>query len=202
MMDVAEVEENLFAASDAKLHGEMCKALSTMYCKVSSIFPSLEAARHRSKAGIEAICSLHVALEKAKDVLQHCSQCSKLYLAIAADVVLLKFEKPKSAIKDGLKQVEDIVPRSIACQCQEILNELEGVKFALDPTEKQVGADLISLLQQGRQCGDSSDASELECFHQCAIRLGITSSREALTERRSLKKLIERARAEEDNQKE
>ncbi|KAI9126078.1 hypothetical protein K1719_003496 [Acacia pycnantha] len=202
MMDAAEVEENLFAASDAKLHGEMCKALSTMYCKVSSIFPSLEAARPRSKAGIEALCSLHVALEKAKNVLQHCSECSKLYLAITADVVLLKFEKAKSAIKDGLRQVEDIVPRSIACQCQEIVNELKGVKFALDPMEKQVGADLISLLQQGRQCGDSSDASELECFHQCAIRLGITSSREALTERRALKKLIERARAEEDNQKE
>ncbi|KAK4265027.1 hypothetical protein QN277_026132 [Acacia crassicarpa] len=202
MMDAAEVEENLFAASDAKLHGEMCKALSTMYCKVLSIFPSLEAARPRSKAGIEALCSLHVAQEKAKNVLQHCSECSKLYLAITADVVLLKFEKAKSAIKDGLRQVEDIVPRSIACRCQEIVNELEGVKFALDPMEKQVGADLISLLQQGRQCGDSSDASELECFHQCAIRLGITSSREALTERRSLKKLIERARAEEDNQKE
>ncbi|XP_028771964.1 U-box domain-containing protein 6-like [Neltuma alba] len=202
MMDAAEVEENLFAASDAKLHGEMCKALSILYCKVLSIFPSLEAARPRSKAGIEALCSLHVALEKAKNLLQHCSECSKLYLAITADAVLLKFEKSKSAIKDGLMQVEDIVPRSMACQCQGIVNELEGVKFALDPLEKQVGADLIELLHQGRQCSDSNDASELECFHQCAIRLGITSSREALTERRALKKLIERARAEEDNQKE
>ena len=44
------------------------------------IFPSLEAARPRSKSGIQALCSLHVALEKAKNVLQHCSECSKLYL--------------------------------------------------------------------------------------------------------------------------
>ncbi|XP_054806044.1 U-box domain-containing protein 6-like [Prosopis cineraria] len=203
MMDAAEVEENLFAASDAKLHGEMCKALSIMYCKVSSMFPSLEAAKPRSKSGIEALCSLHVALEKAKNVLQHCSECSKLYLAITADTVLLKSQKAKSAIKDSLKQVEDIVPRSIACQCQEIVNEFDSIEFALDPLEKQVGGDLIALLQQGRQCsGSNNDGSELECFHQCAIKLGITSSREALTERRALKKLIERARAEEDEQKE
>lgn len=58
----------------------MCKTLSAIYCKVMSIFPSLEAARPRSKSGIQALCSLHVGLEKAKNVLQHCSECSKLYL--------------------------------------------------------------------------------------------------------------------------
>lgn len=63
-----------------QLHGELCKELSAIYCRVMSIFPSLEAARPRSKSGIQALCSLHVALEKAKNVLQHCSECSKLYL--------------------------------------------------------------------------------------------------------------------------
>lgn len=63
-----------------QLHGEMCKRLSAIYCKVTSIFPSLEAARPGSKSGIQALCSLHIALEKAKNVLQHCSTCSKLYL--------------------------------------------------------------------------------------------------------------------------
>ncbi|KAJ1391608.1 Zinc finger, RING/FYVE/PHD-type [Sesbania bispinosa] len=238
-MDVAEVEENLFAASDAKycvlkkkvlrkckvlnpyaqLHGEMCKGLSAIYCKILSIFPSLEAARPRSKSGIQALCSLHVALEKAKNVLQHCSECSKLYLAITGDSVLLKFEKAKCALIDSLKLVEDIVPQSIGCQvhdpiqlCEgsssalliidEIVNELASTVFALDPSEKQVGDDLIALLQQGRKFNDSNDNNELECFHLAATRLGITSSRAALTERRALKKLIERARAEEDKRKE
>lgn len=68
----------------------MCKALSVIYCKVLSIFPSLEAARPRSKTGIQALCSLHVALEKAKNVLHHCSVCSKLYLVrFIPSVVLL-----------------------------------------------------------------------------------------------------------------
>ena len=63
-----------------QLHGEMCRTLSAICCKVLSIFPSLEATRPRSKSGIQALCSLHIALEKAKNVLQHCSTCSKLYL--------------------------------------------------------------------------------------------------------------------------
>ncbi|KAE9601105.1 hypothetical protein Lal_00023788 [Lupinus albus] len=201
-MCMMDVEENLFAPVDAKLHVEMCKVLSVIYCKVLSVLPSLEAARPRSKSGIRALCSLHVALEKAKNVLQHCSDCSKLYLAITGDSVLLKFEKAKCAIEGSLKHVEDIVPQSIGFQIQEILNELVSVVFTLDPSEKQVGDALITLLQQGRKFNDCNDSNELESFHQAAIRLGVTSSRAALTERRALKKQIERARAEEDKRKE
>ncbi|XVF43747.1 hypothetical protein PTKIN_Ptkin02bG0065300 [Pterospermum kingtungense] len=201
-MDISEVEENLFAASDAKLHGEMCKTLSAIYCKILSIFPSLEAARPRSKSGIQALCSLHIALEKAKNVLQHCSTCSKLYLAITGDSVLLKFEKAKYALIDSLRRVEDIVPQSIGCQILEIVSELEGTVFSLDPSEKQVGDEIITLLQHGSKFDAGNDNDELESFHQAATRLGITSSRAALTERRALKKLLERARTEEDKRKE
>ncbi|KAH7570472.1 hypothetical protein JRO89_XS05G0111400 [Xanthoceras sorbifolium] len=201
-MDIAEVEESLFAASDAKLHGDMCKKLSALYCKILSIFPSLEASRPRSKSGIQALCSLHIALEKAKNILQHCSECSKLYLAITGDSVLLKFEKARCALVESLKRVEDIVPQSIGCQILEVVSELEGTAFVLDSSEKQVGDEIIALLQQGRKFSDYNDNNELESFHQAATRLGITSSRAALTERRALKKLIERARVEEDKRKE
>ncbi|XP_022962451.1 U-box domain-containing protein 45-like [Cucurbita moschata] len=201
-MDITEVEENLFAASDAKLHGGMCKTLSAIYCEVLSIFPSLEAARPRSKSGIQALCSLHVALEKAKNTLQHCTESSKLYLAITGDSVLLKFEKVKRALQDSLKRVEDIVPQSIGYQVQEIMKELGSTHFFLDPLEKQVGDDIILLLQQGRTFNNTVDNDELEAFHQAAIRLGINSSRAALAERRALKKLIDRSRIEEDKRKE
>jgi len=72
-----------------QLHGQMCKTLSIIYCKVLSVFPSLEAARPRSKSGIQALCSLHVALEKVKNVLQHCSECSKLYLVRFISFIVL-----------------------------------------------------------------------------------------------------------------
>lgn len=63
-----------------QLHGGMFRMLSTIVCKVLEIFPFIEAARPRSKTGIQALCSLHVALDKAKGLLHHCSDCSKLYL--------------------------------------------------------------------------------------------------------------------------
>ncbi|KAE8719333.1 U-box domain-containing protein 7 [Hibiscus syriacus] len=201
-MDNSGLEENLFSVSDAKFHGEMCKTLSEIYCKVSSIFPSLEAARPRSKSGIQALCSLHIALEKAKKVLQHCSTCSKLYLAITGDSVLLKFVKAKSALIDSLRRVKDIVPQSIGCQISEIIKELEETVFSLDPYEKQVGDEIIALLQNGRKFEECNDSIELESFHQAACKLGITSSRAALAERKALKKVIERSRLEEDQRKE
>lgn len=81
--------------------------------------------------------------------------------------------------------------------------ELEQIKFSLDPLEKQIGDDIIVLLQQGRKFDSNcNDNNELESFHQAASRLGITSSRAALRERRALKKQVSRARIDEDKRKE
>ncbi|KAM7251852.1 hypothetical protein ACFE04_023735 [Oxalis oulophora] len=201
-MDIAELEETLFAATDAKLHGGMCKLLSDVYCQILTILPNLEAARPRSKSGLQALCSLHIALEKAKNVLQYCSESSKLYLAITGDSVLSKFEKARSALVDSLMLVEDIVPKSIGSQILEIVKALKEIKFPLDPLEKQVGDEIIALLQQGKEISDTNDSNELEAFHRAATRLNITSSKAALTERRALKKLLEKARVEEDKRKE
>ncbi|KAI8526881.1 hypothetical protein RHMOL_Rhmol12G0032900 [Rhododendron molle] len=202
-MDISEVEETLFMIGDAKLHGDMCKTLSAIYCKVLGIFPLLEAARPRSTTGIQALCSLHIALEKAKNILQHCCDCSKLYLAITGESVVLKFEKVRCALEDSLRRVNDIVAQEIGCQISEILVELEQIRFSLDPLEKQIGDDIIVLLQQGRKFDSNcNDNNELESFHQAASRLGITSSRAALRERRALKKQVSRARIDEDKRKE
>lgn len=195
-MDGAEIEDSFFVVGDAKLHSGMCKTLYLIVNKVLEIFPFIEASRPRSKSGIQALCSLHVALDKAKVLLKHCSDCSKLYLAITGDAVLMKFEKARCALQDSLRRVEDIVPQSIGSQIMEIVYELEQAIFELDEVEKQVGNDIISLLQKERQ------SNELEIFHQAAINLGITSSRTALTEKRALKKLIERAQKENDKRKE
>ncbi|KAG9129980.1 hypothetical protein Leryth_007110 [Lithospermum erythrorhizon] len=202
-MDVSEVEENLISIGEPKLHEGMCRTMCSVYAKVLAIFPDLEAARPRSTTGIQALCALHIALEKTKNVLQHCAECSKLYLAITGDSIVLKFEKARCALEDSLQRVEDIVPQSIGSQISEILSEVQGIEFSLDPVEKQVGDDIILLLQQGRKFNSGcSDNNELESFHQAASKLNITSSRSALRERRALKKLIERARAEEDKRKE
>ncbi|PWA58680.1 plant U-box 45 [Artemisia annua] len=50
---------------------------------------------------------------QTKTILQHCAECSKIYLAITGNSVVLKFEKARSALEDGLRRVEDIVPQTI-----------------------------------------------------------------------------------------
>ncbi|XP_074571721.1 U-box domain-containing protein 6-like [Curcuma longa] len=203
-MDSIEAEENLYAASDAKLHGEMCKQLSAIAYDILKIFPSVEDAKPRSKSGIQALCSLHVAIDKAKNILRHCSECSKLYLAITSDSVLAKFNMVKSALEDSLRLVHGIVPQQdIGRRIKEIMEEVAGTSFVLDQSEKQVGDEVISLLQKEKRFdSDSNDYEELKIFRQAVLKLGITSYKTALLERRSLKKMLENARAEEDERKE
>ncbi|KAM3353111.1 hypothetical protein ACQJBY_024348 [Aegilops geniculata] len=201
-MDAMEVEEGPLLAIDAKLHAGMCRAFHPAVSKLLAIFPFIEASRPRSKSGIQALCSLHVALDKSKGLLQHCADCSRLYLAITAETVHLKFEKSRSQLQESLRRVESIVTEDIGHKIVEIIGELEEVVFTLDQSEKEAGDEVINLLQRNSKMNSSSDSGELEVFHMAALKLGITSSRAALTERRALKKLIEKARSGDDKRKE
>lgn len=78
--------------------------------------------------------------------------------------------------------------------------------FSLDESEKQIGEELLKLIQKDPNVPTTSAGtayeSELEGFYQAATKLGINSYRTALVERRSLKKLLEQARTEGDKLKE
>jgi hypothetical protein len=63
-----------------QLHGELCKKLYTVVHEVSNAIPALEATRPGSNSGLLALSSLRIAVDKAKNLLQYCSECSKLYL--------------------------------------------------------------------------------------------------------------------------
>ncbi|KAJ1703715.1 hypothetical protein LUZ63_003494 [Rhynchospora breviuscula] len=203
-MDTIDIDESSFIMGEPKLHGSMYNAFHPIVCKVMGIFSCIEASRPRSKSGIQALCSLHVALDRAKTLLQHCSDCSKLYLAITSDSILVKFEKARFSLQESLRRVVEIVTEHICNQIMEIVGELDEVSLSLDQCEKEAGDEIISLLQNNQKSNNtnSTNSAELEIFHQAALKLGITSSRAVLTERRSLKKLIERARSEEDKRKE
>jgi len=83
-----------------------------------------------------------------------------------------------------------------------IAQELEKADFVLDQSEKQVGDEVNQLIQNEPKSNGFLDENELEFLHQIAFRVGITSSVAALTERRALRRLLERAHAEEDIKKE
>jgi hypothetical protein len=63
-----------------QVHHSMCTELTMMLDKISSILPSIEAARPGCKAGIQELCNLYNTVEKGKFIIMHCIECSKLYL--------------------------------------------------------------------------------------------------------------------------
>jgi len=195
----ASVEQVLLAANDAKLHGGLSMKLGRLAYKIVKIFPSLEAVQPRCMPGIQSLCALHIALDKATALLQYCAECSKLYLAVTGDSILAKFSRIKGSLAQNLSHLQSMVPRNLARQIAEIVEELEETTFALEPSEMEIGIDIITLLQHSS--GSWDDTSQLEVFHQVANRLGIISPKAVLTERRALKKLLDKAQAEDDKKK-
>lgn len=63
-----------------QVHQLMCTELLKLVGGVSRVLPKIEAARPRSTSGIQALCSLNNAIDKAKQILQYCGESSKLYL--------------------------------------------------------------------------------------------------------------------------
>ncbi len=91
----------------------------------------------------------------------------------------------------------------LCAQISAIQVELSQTQFQLDPVEKQIGADIISLLLQKQKGAQyENPQAEQETFGQLAIQLGLVSADAILVEKRALKCLLDRARYEEDSRKE
>ncbi|KAL6652490.1 hypothetical protein ACP70R_011415 [Stipagrostis hirtigluma subsp. patula] len=201
-MERIEVDGDFIIAGNWKLHGALCKQLYTVVREVLDVIPALETTRPGSSSGLLALSCLSIAVEKAKNLLQHCSECSKLYLAVTGQCVLTKFEKARQALLDSLHQVEETIPEAIYSKIAEIKHQLEKAEFALDQSEKQAGDEVNRLIQNEKKSNGFLGDNELEFFRQTAFRVGIASSTAALAERRALRRLLERAHAEEDLTKE
>lgn len=187
-----------------QLHAQMCATLAALVKRMLAIGHSLDSERGRfRKAGIQALCTLQLALDKARSLLQYCSDSSKLYLAIKGESMLTRFEEVKESLETILRRIVVLVSQDLACQIGELQAELSRTKFQLDPEEKQIGADIISLLLQ-KQKGSQYEnpEAEEETFSQVAIRLGLVTTDAILAEKRALQRLLEKARFEEDRRKE
>eukprot|EP00249_Psilotum_nudum_P008555 c21362_g2_i1 orf=58-477(-) len=114
MTEISE-EENITTANKAKLHGEMCQKLARLVHWITGIFPALEAIQPK-ESGMQALCSLHWALDKAKALLQYCANSSKLYLAITGDAVVVKFEKVKDGLEQSLRRLAESIPSDLEHQ--------------------------------------------------------------------------------------
>ncbi|KAF3337925.1 U-box domain-containing protein 45 [Carex littledalei] len=205
-MDHLEEMDDFVPSGNWKLHGGMCQQLWSPLQKLLGVFPKVEAARPGSAPGIQALSLVNLSIHKSKGLLEHCSEYSKLYLAVTGNSLPMKFEKERSGLVENIKTLEELVVSELRSKLVEVRVELEAAVFSLDESEKQIGEELFKLIQKDPNVPTTSAGTayeiELEAFYQAATKLGINSYRTALVERRSLKKLLEQARTEDDKLKE
>lgn len=63
-----------------QMHSSMCIELKNLVDRIMRILPHIEDARPGCSSGIQTLCLLHKALDKAKQLLQYCRESSKLYM--------------------------------------------------------------------------------------------------------------------------
>ncbi|GMP27399.1 hypothetical protein CsSME_00003408 [Camellia sinensis var. sinensis] len=98
----------------------MCTKLIKLLDRILKIFPEIEACRPRCSSGIQALCLLNGGIDKAKSLIQHCSDSSKLYLAITGDAILSRCKKSRKLLEQSLSQIEKDVPVMLAVEVSQI----------------------------------------------------------------------------------
>ncbi|KAK7262872.1 hypothetical protein RJT34_30453 [Clitoria ternatea] len=191
--DGSEVVETLPNPRSFKVHRKMCTELRKLVERILRIFPKIEAARPRSSSGIQALCLLTSAIDKAKQLLRNCSESSKLYLAMTGDSILSKCQKAKKLLEKSLVQIQNMVPVMLAAEISRIIDDIECVTFALDSVEEEAGRVVKEFLQQVPSPSDeeSIESSEIKAIQFAAARLSITSTTAVVIEKRSIQKLIQ-----------
>ncbi|XP_019172989.1 PREDICTED: U-box domain-containing protein 7-like, partial [Ipomoea nil] len=187
------VTEALPTPNSIKVHRLMCTELINSVSRASKILPAIEASRPRCRSGIEALCLLNKAIEKAKLILKQCSESSKLYLALKGDVILSRCQKSWSLLEVSLSQIQNMVPVLLAAEVAQLVDDLRGARFSLEPSEEEAAKVVKELLFQCTK-------SELESVQVAMWRLNITSPNALLMEKRCIKTLLDNV-GEGDGQK-
>ncbi|CAI8599390.1 unnamed protein product [Vicia faba] len=175
-----------------QVHSKICMELMRILDDIMRIFPDIEDARPKCSSGIESLVYLNNSIQKAKLLLQHCSECSKLYLAVTGDTVLLRCQKATKSLEQSLIPIQSMVPVVLAVEVSRIVDDLERATFVLDSAEEEAGKVLTELLQQGTSNLVSAEDFELKALEFAAPRLNITSQKALLIEGRSIKKLLDK----------
>ncbi|KAI4336872.1 hypothetical protein L6164_015350 [Bauhinia variegata] len=183
-----------------KVHRPLCLKLEKLICRTLVIIEAIEAERPNCALAIQALCSLHFSLDKAKLVIQHCSESSKLYLAITARRIFSRCEKIRSALELYLSQIQNAVPKVLAAKISEILDDLRAEEFSVDILEDKAGKAIRELLEKDFSDSDSIKSAELVAVQIATRRLNITSSLALLDEKTALKRQLDKVN--ETNQRE
>nr|VDC84282.1 unnamed protein product [Brassica rapa] len=168
-----------------KMHSSMCLELKNLVESIMSIFPDIEDARPGSSSGIQTLCLLNKALEKAKLLLQYCSESSKLYMAVTGDGILSRGCRAKKLLEQSLSDIRSMVPTVLAIKITQIVQDLRSTVLSLEPSEEEAGKAVRELMQLS-----TSSPDEIRDFHYAAVKLHLSTPEAIVIERRSLKSLL------------
>ncbi|XP_050229059.1 U-box domain-containing protein 5 [Mercurialis annua] len=188
--DAADVVETLPYNYSFKVHHSMCMELRKLVDRIDKVFPEIEDARPRCSTGIHSLCLLNGTTEKAKQILRHCCESSKLYLVLSGDAILSRCQRSRKDFEKSLGQIQTMVPTMLAAEISRVIDDLNGATFVLDPSDAEAGKAVRELIQQGTSASDSVDNFEMRTLQVAALKLHITSPKAILIEKRSIRKLL------------
>ncbi|KAG2242955.1 hypothetical protein Bca52824_095200 [Brassica carinata] len=168
-----------------KMHSSMCLELKNLVDRVMSIFPDIEDARPGSSSGIQTLCLLNKALEKAKLLLQYCSESSKLYMAVTGDAILSRGCRAIKLLEQSLSDIRSMVPTVLAIKITQIVQDLRSTVLSLESYEEEAGKAVRERMQQS-----TSSSVEIRDFHVAALKLQLSTPEAIVIERKSLKSLF------------
>ncbi|XP_022136490.1 U-box domain-containing protein 5 isoform X2 [Momordica charantia] len=189
--DTTEDVEAVSNIHSFRVHCKMCTELMELVGRVSKILPAIEAARPGSPEGREALCDLNNGIEKAGLLLQYCRESSKLYLALTGDRIVSRCHRVRALLQRSLRKIKHMVPVALAREISHVADDLRGAKLILDSSEEETGKAMRQLLKLGASASDALEKSEIMALKIAALRLNISSSKEMLMEKRSIRKLVD-----------
>uniref|UniRef100_A0A0D3DI04 U-box domain-containing protein n=1 Tax=Brassica oleracea var. oleracea TaxID=109376 RepID=A0A0D3DI04_BRAOL len=168
-----------------KMHSSMCLELKNLVDRVMSIFPDIEDARPGSSSGIQTLCLLNKALEKAKLLLRYCSESSKLYMAVTGDGILSRGCRAIKLLEQSLSDIRSMVPTVLAVKITQIVQDLRSTVLSLEPSEEEAGKAVRELMQLS-----TSSSDEIRDFHFAALKLHLSTPEAILGEREGDKRQV------------
>ncbi|CAN8328074.1 unnamed protein product [Cochlearia groenlandica] len=171
-----------------KMHSSMCLELKNLVDRIMRIFPHIEDARPGSSSGIQTLCLLITTMNKAKLLLQYCSESSKLYMAVTGEAILSRGRRAKKSLEQNLTDVRTMVPTALAIKISQIVQDIRSTVLSLEPSEEEAGKAIRELMR--RSTSSSVSLDEIRDFHSAALKLHLLTPEAIVIEKRSLKSLF------------
>ncbi|KAL2318743.1 hypothetical protein Fmac_032619 [Flemingia macrophylla] len=176
---------------EVKVHHSICLELHRLIERILNVILAIESARPNYASAMQTLCSLHSTLAKAKSVIKHCSESSKLYLAITSHKILSRCQKIRNAFELYLAQIQNAVPMPLASKISAILHDLRDTEFFLEFEEEEARKVVLSLLEKNFPDSASMEKEELEAIQIATSRLEIKTPFSFWAEKATLKRQLE-----------